>query len=226
MIRQGLLPPSGTSGKPRAADQRFYFNCLCSTANAQNYRFPRPSLHLCSFALWSRLLADFARPRFLGNSKHYFHSLLELCQQSDYCLASSSSSITSIAMDSTPQTVAQAVQAATAAQQAAQQQQSPPVQASSAPTSTVDNLTCQWQGCGERCDTAEALYVSRCEVVAKPSSLGVLLTSTRANRTTYANDMSVARAPTTSTLPASGARAARLLSSAIISLLTFACMCR
>ncbi|KAK1078010.1 hypothetical protein LTR33_007598, partial [Friedmanniomyces endolithicus] len=58
----------------------------------------------------------------------------------------------------TPQTVAQAVQAATAAQQAAQQQ-SPPVQLSSAtPSSSVDNLTCQWQGCGERTDTPESLY--------------------------------------------------------------------
>ncbi|KAK3065944.1 hypothetical protein LTR53_017864, partial [Teratosphaeriaceae sp. CCFEE 6253] len=63
---------------------------------------------------------------------------------------------------STPQTVAQAVQAATAAQQAAQQ--SPPVQAPSVtPSSTVDNLTCQWQGCGERTDTAEALYDHVCE---------------------------------------------------------------
>ncbi|KAK1055493.1 hypothetical protein LTR74_015633 [Friedmanniomyces endolithicus] len=58
----------------------------------------------------------------------------------------------------TPQTVAQAVQAATAAQQAAQQQ-SPPVQPPSAtPSSSVDNLTCQWQGCGERTDTPESLY--------------------------------------------------------------------
>ncbi|KAK5684910.1 hypothetical protein LTS10_002985 [Elasticomyces elasticus] len=61
----------------------------------------------------------------------------------------------------TPQTVAQAVQAATAAQQAAQQ--SPPVQASATPSSTVDNLTCQWSGCGERTDTAEALYDHVCE---------------------------------------------------------------
>ncbi|KAI6795207.1 hypothetical protein KC332_g12964 [Hortaea werneckii] len=72
-------------------------------------------------------------------------------------------------MDSTPQTVAQAVQAAT--QQAAQQQSapqpSPPVQAPQAPVatapSTIDNLTCQWQGCGERCDTAESLYDHVCE---------------------------------------------------------------
>jgi hypothetical protein len=59
--------------------------------------------------------------------------------------------------NSTPQTVAQAVQAATAQQQQQLNQPSPPVQAQS---STIDNLTCQWQGCGERCDTAEALYVS------------------------------------------------------------------
>lgn len=66
--------------------------------------------------------------------------------------------------NSTPQTVAQAVQAAT--QQQAQQisQPSPPVQpVQSAQSSTIDNLTCQWQGCGERCDTAEALYDHVCE---------------------------------------------------------------
>ncbi|TKA66119.1 hypothetical protein B0A55_09842 [Friedmanniomyces simplex] len=63
----------------------------------------------------------------------------------------------------TPQTVAQAVQAATAAQQAAQQQ-SPPVQLQSAtPSSSVDNLTCQWQGCGERTDTPESLYDHVCD---------------------------------------------------------------
>ncbi|SMR51493.1 unnamed protein product [Zymoseptoria tritici ST99CH_3D1] len=61
---------------------------------------------------------------------------------------------------STPQTVAQAVQAAT---QAAAHQPSPPVQAPSHSTSTIDNLTCQWQGCGERCDNAEALYDHVCE---------------------------------------------------------------
>jgi heterodisulfide reductase subunit A-like polyferredoxin len=62
------------------------------------------------------------------------------------------------------QTVAEAVAAATQQQQAAAQQAqqlisqpSPPVQNSS---STIDNLTCQWQGCGERCDSAELLYVS------------------------------------------------------------------
>ncbi|KAF2717481.1 hypothetical protein K431DRAFT_323139 [Polychaeton citri CBS 116435] len=64
------------------------------------------------------------------------------------------------------QTVAQAVQAATQQQQQQHQvaQTSPPVQAPQ-PTqsSTIDNLTCQWQGCGERCDTAEALYDHVCE---------------------------------------------------------------
>ena len=70
--------------------------------------------------------------------------------------------LTSMDPSQTPQTVAQAVQAAT--QQAAQQAQSPqPVQPPQAtPTSTIDNLTCQWQGCGERTDTAEALYVRTC----------------------------------------------------------------
>jgi hypothetical protein len=64
------------------------------------------------------------------------------------------------ASSSTPQTVAQAV--AAAAQQQNQQisQPSPPVQpVQGTPSSAIDNLTCQWQGCGERCDTAEALYV-------------------------------------------------------------------
>jgi len=63
------------------------------------------------------------------------------------------------------QTVAQAVAAATQqAQQAAQQQHapSPPVQAPQQ-SSTIDNLTCQWQGCGERTDSAESLYDHVCE---------------------------------------------------------------
>ncbi|KAL1591249.1 hypothetical protein WHR41_00062 [Cladosporium halotolerans] len=69
------------------------------------------------------------------------------------------------------QTVAEAVAAATQQQQAAAQQAqqlinqpSPPVQpVQSAQSSTIDNLTCQWQGCGERCDSAEALYDHVCE---------------------------------------------------------------
>ncbi|KAF2486564.1 hypothetical protein BDY17DRAFT_245803 [Neohortaea acidophila] len=60
--------------------------------------------------------------------------------------------------NSTPQTVAQAVQAAT--QQAQQAQQG---LQQHAPSSTIDNLTCQWQGCGERCDSAESLYDHVCE---------------------------------------------------------------
>lgn len=61
---------------------------------------------------------------------------------------------------STPQTVAQAVQAATQQAQQAASQPSPPVQAPTlTQSSTIDNLTCQWQGCGERCDSAESLYV-------------------------------------------------------------------
>jgi hypothetical protein len=32
-----------------------------------------------------------------------------------------------------------------------------PVQSASV---TIDNLICQWQGCGERCDSADALYAS------------------------------------------------------------------
>lgn len=52
-------------------------------------------------------------------------------------------------------------QQAAAAQQAQQliNQPSPPVQPVQNASSTIDNLTCQWQGCGERCDSAEALYV-------------------------------------------------------------------
>ena len=65
---------------------------------------------------------------------------------------------------STPQTVAQAVQAATQQQANQISHPSPPVQApQSAQSSTIDNLTCQWQGCGERCDSAEALYDHVCE---------------------------------------------------------------
>ncbi|KAK4551438.1 hypothetical protein LTR86_011169 [Recurvomyces mirabilis] len=63
-----------------------------------------------------------------------------------------------------PQTVAQAVQATTAVHQAAQQQhQSPLVQPPSVPASAINNLTCLWQGCGERTDTAESLYDHICE---------------------------------------------------------------
>jgi len=75
-------------------------------------------------------------------------------------------------MDAVHQTVAQAAAAAT--QQAAQQQQQQqqPQQHASSPqvqlphqhqTSTIDNLTCQWQGCGERTDSAESLYDHVCE---------------------------------------------------------------
>ncbi|KAK4636741.1 pH-response transcription factor [Fulvia fulva] len=64
----------------------------------------------------------------------------------------------------TPQTVAQAVQQATQQAQQAAAQPSPPVQApATTQSSTIDNLTCQWQGCGERCDSAEALYDHVCE---------------------------------------------------------------
>jgi len=125
------------------------------------------------------------------------------------------------------QTVAEAVAAATQQQQAAAQQAqqlisqpSPPVQPVQNASSTIDNLTCQWQGCGERCDSAEALYVSnlsirqRCCRREKPCVHRVavfsrgerVLSSSQhtsdandTSRTTYANATSVARAPTTST---------------------------
>lgn len=105
-------------------------------------------------------------------------------------------------------TVAQAVARATQEQQQQQQaataeqaqhlinQPSPPVQPVQNASSTIDNLTCQWQGCGERCDSAEALYVST-------SLLSVWkITKSVANinyRTMYASVTSDARAPTTST---------------------------
>merc|ERR1711939_1160512 len=37
------------------------------------------------------------------------------------------------------------------------------IRAAALAPSTIDNLTCQWQGCGERCDTAESLYDHVCE---------------------------------------------------------------
>ncbi|KAF2172330.1 hypothetical protein M409DRAFT_17566 [Zasmidium cellare ATCC 36951] len=64
---------------------------------------------------------------------------------------------------STPQTVAQAVQAATQQAQQAASQPSPVQAPQTTQSSTIDNLTCQWQGCGERCDSAEALYDHVCE---------------------------------------------------------------
>lgn len=35
-----------------------------------------------------------------------------------------------------------------------------PAQQSSSVSAAGENLQCQWQGCGERCPTPEALYVS------------------------------------------------------------------
>lgn len=53
---------------------------------------------------------------------------------------------------STPQETQQAVE---------QQQQVPqPVATPAAVNNVGENLQCQWQGCGERCNTPEALYVS------------------------------------------------------------------
>lgn len=41
-------------------------------------------------------------------------------------------------------------------------QPSPPVRpVQNTQSSTIDELTCRWQGCDERCDSADALYVSR-----------------------------------------------------------------
>ncbi|KAK5108711.1 hypothetical protein LTR62_007858 [Meristemomyces frigidus] len=80
-----------------------------------------------------------------------------------YILSSLRSARVTMDASNTPQTVAQAVAAATAAAQAAAHA-SPAVQpVSNTPSSTIDNLTCQWQGCGERTDTAEALYDHVCE---------------------------------------------------------------
>lgn len=57
--------------------------------------------------------------------------------------------------------VAQQINAQAQQNQHTQVASSPAVQqhVQQTPTSAIDNLTCQWQGCGERCDTAEALYV-------------------------------------------------------------------
>lgn len=148
------------------------------------------------------------------------------------------------------QTVAEAVAAATQQQQAAQQAQqlinqpSPPVQpVQNVQTSAVDNLTCQWQGCGERCDSAESLYVSTlaifynlCDtcctrVVAFPSAScgkSPLVACSPANtvtRTTSAKSTSVARAPTTSTSLANGALAVPPPSSVTTSLHISASTC-
>lgn len=122
----------------------------------------------------------------------------------------------------TPQTVAQAVQAATQQAQQAVSHASPPVQLPQAlATSTIDNLTCQWQGCGERTDTAETLYVRTCKQrsdVRAPSSPSRAVHMHRKathpadhvrHRTTSASAMSGARARTTSTSPVSGAHAAQ-----------------
>jgi hypothetical protein len=65
------------------------------------------------------------------------------------------------------QTVTDAATAAAPQQQTTAQQGQQLVSQPSQPTHpvqsaslTIDNLVCQWQGCGERCDSADALYAS------------------------------------------------------------------
>jgi len=55
-----------------------------------------------------------------------------------------------------------AAQAAVAAASTPQPQQGTPQQSAATPVAggSADSLTCQWQNCGERCPSAEQLYVS------------------------------------------------------------------
>ncbi|TKA38828.1 pH-response transcription factor pacC/RIM101, partial [Cryomyces minteri] len=46
---------------------------------------------------------------------------------------------------------------------AATQQQTPAAQPATSSSTTIDSLTCQWQSCGERCNSAEELYDHVCE---------------------------------------------------------------
>lgn len=78
--------------------------------------------------------------------------------------------------DSTVASLLQQQQAQVAAQAVAQQQsqeqqqqhhQASP-QAIAPPSGPIDNLTCQWSGCADRCASPEALYVGF------PSSLTLL----------------------------------------------------
>lgn len=66
--------------------------------------------------------------------------------------------------NSTRHMAAQVVQVATQQQQAQQslQLQQPHVQFS-VQSNAITNLTCQWQKCGERCESAEALYEHVCD---------------------------------------------------------------
>lgn len=66
-------------------------------------------------------------------------------------------SLAAAAAASAPQEVLQQGQAAQQQLQAAAASSPQPPQVNSA----GENLQCQWQGCGERCSSPEALYVSR-----------------------------------------------------------------
>jgi hypothetical protein len=64
-----------------------------------------------------------------------------------------------------------------------------PVQSASL---TIDNLICQWQGCGERCDGADALYASLpalfydmlivARIVLEPIACGKIVPSRKIDR--------------------------------------------
>lgn len=57
------------------------------------------------------------------------------------------------AADPQQQTIAQQVQQLVS-------QPSRPIHPVQSASLTIDNLICQWQGCGERCDSADVLYAS------------------------------------------------------------------
>jgi hypothetical protein len=111
-----------------------------------------------------------------------------------------------------------AAQAAVAAASTPQPQQGTPQQSAATPVAggSADSLTCQWQTCGERCPSAEQLYVSLLTPCIARRAITALYrrgcpcscrlswrhlifsrTSLMAFRTTSVSAMSAARAQTT-----------------------------
>ncbi|KAF2837743.1 hypothetical protein M501DRAFT_1017528 [Patellaria atrata CBS 101060] len=68
-----------------------------------------------------------------------------------------------VAGQAAPQQQQQQQQQQQPAPSTAQQVQSPVLQQGGTPLATADQLTCQWQNCGERCATPEQLYDHVCE---------------------------------------------------------------
>lgn len=99
------------------------------------------------------------------------------------------------------------------------QQQPGAPQPQSPHASGFDNLTCQWQGCGERCASPEQLYVSA--LVATSASVEKKQSTDRFDRNTCASAMLAVKAPTTSIFSVNGAHAERQPSSEITSHRTF-----